>query len=360
MKHTAGWDGRVWSATVGARAVRVGRGPTRHGGRDVDRTWRRRVGGRRATSCARPGCRASKRATAPSASRAATGCAASRSSSRRAGTSPPTPTVLCALPVVIIAARDPSDRVPDPVLWVDDAAGDGFVAQRTLFFTNESLTLNEHRDVDHPRPARHRPRRARAHLSGGHRLEHRRLCRRHRRDDARRTGDAHRRDPAVPRPTRRPRESTCPPMPPTTRRTISKTCASRSAWSSGTSSPVSTAASSPRSLPATSRDGVRAVVVNSTPVPLQVDWFADLAPNAAQAWDALADALCRRRRLRAGLPRSRRASRSPGGRPHRRPPKRRRRAALRRSARPVPHERQPTARVCAFLRSRAGSSAVCR
>jgi pimeloyl-ACP methyl ester carboxylesterase len=36
-------------------------------------------------------------------------------------------------------------------------------------------------------------------------------------------------------------------------------------------------------------DSVRTVVVNSTPVPLQADWFADLAPNASRAWTALVD-----------------------------------------------------------------------
>ena len=106
-------------------------------------------------------------------------------------------------------------------------------------------------------------------------------------------------------------------------------------------------------------DSVRAVVVNSTPVPLQVDWFADLAPNAAQAWDR-SPARVPPTPAPRGLPRSRRASRSPGGRPHRRPRSDDAVPLFDGRQRPVPHERQPTARVCPFLRCARGSSAVCR
>ena len=64
-------------------------------------------------------------------------------------------------------------------------------------------------------------------------------------------------------------------------------------------------------------EGIRSVVVNATPVPLQADWFGDLAANAAGGWAALvasceADAGVRRR-----LRRPVRAVRGDGHRPHR-------------------------------------------
>src|SRR5258706_6706206 len=57
------------------------------------------------------------------------------------------PSRLVRLPVVIIGAQDPSTRLPDPVLWIDYDAGDGFVANRARNFTEESLAINKNRDV---------------------------------------------------------------------------------------------------------------------------------------------------------------------------------------------------------------------
>jgi pimeloyl-ACP methyl ester carboxylesterase len=64
--------------------------------------------------------------------------------SREAGANPDR---LVRLPVAIIAATDPSERFDDPLVWMDYSAGYGFIGSRVRFFTEEALAINEHRDV---------------------------------------------------------------------------------------------------------------------------------------------------------------------------------------------------------------------
>ena len=54
---------------------------------------------------------------------------------------------LVRLPVAIIAATDPSQQLDDPVLWINYTAGDGSIANRVREFTGENEPLNAHRDV---------------------------------------------------------------------------------------------------------------------------------------------------------------------------------------------------------------------
>lgn len=55
---------------------------------------------------------------------------------------------LVRLPVVIIAATDPIDqRQPDPVLWIDYDAGDGMLESRVKIFSEQQHSVNRTRDV---------------------------------------------------------------------------------------------------------------------------------------------------------------------------------------------------------------------
>ena len=206
------------------------------------------------------------------------------------------PTRLVRLPVVIIAAKDPSQRLADPVLWIDYDAGDGFVANRARNFTEESLAINKNRDV------------ITLDLRGSGLAEPSLACPEvtslntgafaAKTDETSAEGRAMRLD-AI------------------------KQCHDRlvadgvelSAYASGDAARdledlrvalglkqwnivageygSKLAQILARDYP----DSVRTVVVNSTPIPLQADWFADLAANADGAWTALvatceADAGC--------------------------------------------------------------------
>jgi pimeloyl-ACP methyl ester carboxylesterase len=295
MKHTANWDGRVWSATAGAvLAVSGAVLPATAGGTSTD------PGG----DASAAGGYELRTSGVPRVEEG--DCAALIPSSDRVRcltlVVPESRDVtadsdrLVRIPVVIIAARDLSDRYPDPVLWIGDAAGDGFVAQRTIFFTNESLALNEHRDV------------VTLDLRGTGLAEPLLTCPEVTDlnigafaadiDETTPEGRALRVDAVQQCHDRLVGEGV----------DLSAYAADDAArdledlrialgveqWNIVAGEYGSKLAQIlARDLP----DGVRTVVVNSTPVPLQADWFADLASNAAQAWDALvaactADAGC--------------------------------------------------------------------
>jgi pimeloyl-ACP methyl ester carboxylesterase len=206
------------------------------------------------------------------------------------------PTRLVRLPVVIIAAKDPSQRLPDPVLWIDYDAGDGFVANRARNFTEESLAINKNRDV------------VTLDLRGSGLAEPSLAC------------------PEVTSLNTGAFAATVDETSPegrTMRLDAIKQCHDRlvadgvdlSAYASEDAAQdledlrvalglkqwnivageygSKLAQILARDYP----DGVRTVVVNSTPIPLQADWFADLAANADGAWTSLvakckADAGC--------------------------------------------------------------------
>jgi pimeloyl-ACP methyl ester carboxylesterase len=193
---------------------------------------------------------------------------------------------LVRLPVVVIAATDSEHRLPDPVLWIDYSAGDGAVGIRVRNFTEESLALNERRDVITL--------------------------------DLRGTGLA---EPAL----------TCPEVTELNRGPFAEDvdettpegrsmrldaigrCRDRlvadgvdlSAYAADDAAEdledlrvalgveqwnIVAGEYGSKLAQLLARDhpeGVRTVVVNSTPIPLQADWFSDLAANAAGGWAAV-------------------------------------------------------------------------
>ncbi len=195
---------------------------------------------------------------------------------------------LVRLPVAIVAATDPSKRVADPVLWIDYDAGDGFVGGRVRNFTEESLSLNENRDV------------ITLDLRGSGLAEPSLACPE---VTALNTGVfAAEIDETSPegRAMRLDAIKQCHDRLAADGVNLSAYASEDAArdledlrvalglkqWNIVAGEYGSKLAQIlARDFP----DSVRTVVVNSTPVPLQADWFADLAPNASRAWTALVD-----------------------------------------------------------------------
>lgn len=204
--------------------------------------------------------------------------------------------LLVRLPVVIVRATAPHAYHNDPVVWVDYDAGDGFLAGRARIFTDQALGLNEHRDVITL--------------------------------DLRGTGGA---EPslACPEVTELNTGAFAADVDETSpegramRLAAIGRCRDRLV-AHGVDLSAYTSADAAQDIEdlrlalgieqwnlvageygsklaqlllRDHPDGVRSVVINATPVPLQADWFADLAPNAHRAWSALvaacdADAGC--------------------------------------------------------------------
>ena len=193
---------------------------------------------------------------------------------------------LVRLPVVIVAATDPSKRVADPVLWIDYDAGDGFVGGRVRNFSEESLSLNENRDV------------ITLDLRGSGLAEPSLACPEVTSldtgvfaaeiDETSPQGRAMRLDAIKQCHDRLVAEGV----------NLSAYASEDAArdledlrvalgvkqWNLVAGEYGSKLA---QILARDFHDSVRSVVVNSTPVPLQADWFADLAPNADRGWKAL-------------------------------------------------------------------------
>jgi pimeloyl-ACP methyl ester carboxylesterase len=203
---------------------------------------------------------------------------------------------LVRLPVVIVAAQEPSERLADPVLWIDYGPGDGFVAGRARNFIDEANQLNRDRDV------------ITLDLRGSGLAEPTLACPEV--TDLNTGAFAAEIDETSPEGR-------------TMRLDTIRQCHDRlvdegvdlSAFASADAAEdledlrlalgverwnLVVGEYGSRLAQILARDhpeGVRSVVVNSTPVPLQADWFADLAPNAARGWSALiatceADAGC--------------------------------------------------------------------
>ena len=196
------------------------------------------------------------------------------------------PDRLVRLPVAIVAATDPSERLPDPVLWIDYGAGDGYVAGRVRNFTEESLALNEHRDV------------ITLDLRGSGLAEPALTC------------------PEVTELNRGPFAAEIDETTPegrSMRLDAIEQCHDRlvadgvdlSAYAADDAAQdledlrvalgverwnIVAGEYGSKLAQILARDhpeGVRTVIVNSTPIPLQADWFSDLAANAAGGWAAL-------------------------------------------------------------------------
>ena len=203
---------------------------------------------------------------------------------------------LVRLPVVIVAAQDAESRQDDPVLWIDYGAGDGFVVGRARIFADNVLSLNEHRDV------------ITLDLRGSGLAEPSLACPEYTElntgpfaadvDETSTEGRAMRLD-AIQR---------CHDRLVSDEVNLSafgaddaaedledlRTALGVEQWNIIAGEYGGKLA---QILARDHPDGVRSVLVNATPVPLQADWFADLAPNAAGAWTALvasceADAGC--------------------------------------------------------------------
>jgi len=203
---------------------------------------------------------------------------------------------LVRLPVVVVAAAEPSERLSDPVLWIDDGPGDGFVAGRTRYFTDQVDPLSRDRDVitlDLRGTGLAEPSLACPEVSdlntGAFAAEI---------DETSPEGRAMRLDAIAQCHDRLVDEGV----------DLSAFASADAAqdledlrvalgvdqWNLVVGEYGSKLA---QILVRDQPEGVRSVVVNSTPVPLQADWFADLAPNTARGWSALvatceADAGC--------------------------------------------------------------------
>jgi len=211
---------------------------------------------------------------------------------------------LVRLPVVIVAARQASPRA-DPLLWVDYSAGDGFVVGRARIFTDNVLSLNENRDV------------ITLDLRGSGLAEPSLACPEVTELNV---------EWAAADPTIGPFIADVDETSPEGRRMrldAIQRCHDRlindgvnlSAFGADDAAQdledlrialgleqwnIVAGEYGSKLAQILARDhpeGVRSVLVNATPVPLQADWFADLAPNAARAWSALvaaceADAGC--------------------------------------------------------------------
>jgi len=212
---------------------------------------------------------------------------------------------LVRIPVVIVAARDLESRVDDPVLWINYSAGDGFVAGRARTFLDEVLAVNDRRDV------------ITVDLRGSGLAEPSLVCPEVTELNVEWTDTGPNIGPFIAE------VDETSPEGRRMRLDAIQRCHDRliddgvnlsafgaddaaedledlrialgvDQWNIVAGEYGSKLA---QILARDHPDGIRSVVVNATPVPLQADWFADLAPNAARSWSALvaaceADAGC--------------------------------------------------------------------